>query len=509
MVTKPGAKKVGKEKSGLAATKKFVLQKKLKAALPAHERPKADEVLWEKSGGVCALCGRALLPADAEPDHRIPSSNDGTDELGNLYLAHRTCNRSRGNLPFGVARPIVEFKAFCDESEGVTFDDVIDRYLPPGKSRYPIAYEVVGSNIVVGLGGQKVTAPLYTDPATQVQYFFMEVPPQFIHNDAGVQPRKIMHTHVRALGLDFVQRPVHEPSNCRLVATADGSGMLLQFDGQHKTTAQLLLQRDAIPTKVYIDPDVAMIQSLVLKIQQEIKKQPLTRSDTLAKLGDVMKRRLEIYFEETPGPRTEKGFVAFQAGVDRKAVAKEYSDELVRLVFFDDTNQLTAQVKPGAKEPPTTDKVVVERIIRPLLHTGLLDSDMEKANDRDHEREMVVLVLNTIVQKMLPTGWNHPGNELQRRRAQNFFYQASIGWWMEQLLLALRYVTQRIQEKQPLFVGDLTQEQRDQVVIVTEKLCDLAIWSTDQDETLKAMRSNTVKNLAPLLAKNEWKDLLP
>lgn len=122
---------------------------------------------------------------------------------------------------------------------------------------------------------------------------------------------------------------------------------------------------------------------------------------------------------------------------------------------------------------------------------------------------MVVLVLNTMVKKMLPAAWNAPGNELAKRRAQNFFYQASIGWWMEQLLLALRYVTQRIEDRKPLFIGDLSQTQRDQVVGVVEKLCDLDIWSTDDEDVLKAMRSNTVKNLAPYLANYSWKSLLP
>lgn len=500
-----------KKTQGSNKPKSFKLQKKLRASLPEHERAAADEHLWKKSGGLCALCNRPLVASEAEPDHRIATSDGGADELANLYLAHRTCNRSRGNLRYEVARPLVAFKAFADEREGVTFDDVLDEYRESASlpSRKLFALSRTDGSITIEWGTTSVTSPVFTDPATGVEYFFVEAPIEYVCNDVEVQPRQIMHHHVRALAVDFVSRPVHEPSNARLVFHSEATAQLLQFDGQHKTTAQLLLGRLAVPMKVYIEPEISMVQALVLKIQQEIKKQPLTKSDTLAKLGDVMKRRLEAYATETPPPRTEKGFVEFQLASERKSVSKEYMSELYRLIFFDDDNLLREQVRPGSKSPPTTDKVIVERVIRPFVFTGLLDSDMEQEADRDQEREMVVLVLNTMVKKMLPAAWNAPGNELAKRRAQNFFYQASIGWWMEQLLLALRYVTQRIEDRKPLFIGDLSQTQRDQVVGVVEKLCDLDIWSTDDEDVLKAMRSNTVKNLAPYLANYSWKSLLP
>src|SRR5205823_3209846 len=129
--------------------------------------------------------------------------------------------------------------------------------------------------------------------------------------------------------------------------------------------------RTRIPMKVYVEPSVAMVQALVLKIQQEIKKQPLTRSDTLAKLGDVIKRRLDEYLL-TEGLHSEKGFIAAQPANEQKSIKKEYQQELQRLIFFDDTNLLSNAVRPGTKGAPTTDKVVIERIIRPLLHLELL-----------------------------------------------------------------------------------------------------------------------------------------
>lgn len=492
------------------APKSFTLAKKMKAALPEGERAGADAWLWQKSGGLCALCGRPLSPGDAEPDHRIPTDHQGADELSNLYLAHRTCNRSRGNLPFELARPVVEFKAFSDETRSLSFDSVIERYLvQQGKAaKQAIGFRLGTNQITLSCGSAKLEAEVFTDPATTTAFFFTEVPVSHIFNDTEVQPRLLMYSHVRALALDFAQRPVHEPSNCRLVKVSDNTAHLLQFDGQHKTTAQILLGREHIPVKIYVEPDVAMIQALVVKIQQEIKKQPLTKSDTLAKLGDVIKRHMEAYLNSAASPKTEVGFIGAQPKAERKTVTKLYEQELHRLVFFDDDNMLAKKVRPGKDPVPTTDKVVIEKIIAPLLHKKLLDLDMEATGGRDTERELVLLVLNTIANKMLPDKWWAPGNEVAAMRAKTFFYQGSISWWRDELLTALKYVTQRMKADEPLFIGDLDQAKRDHVVSVAEKLCDLDTWSTTDEGILEAMRSNTLTTLRQRLPHDIWKGLI-
>jgi hypothetical protein len=243
--------------------------------------------------------------------------------------------------------------------------------------------------------------------------------------------------------------------------------------------------------KIYVEPDIAMVQQLVLKIQQEIKKQPLTRSDTLAKLGDVIKRRLDEYHAPGSGPRTEAGFLAAQPKQDQAEVVLQYYQELQRLVFFDPENRLADAVRPGKKDAPTTDKVLINKIIKPLLHLKLLTSDMDNGPERDNERELILLVLNAIHASMLPEGWIN--DKLQRRRTQNFFYQGSIAWWLNVCLIpALRYVTIRIQESIPLFVGPLEQEHRDAMIEVVQQLCEWPLWSTEDEDDLKAMRSNTL-----------------
>ena len=54
------------------------------------------EYLLEKWGRECAYCGNKDIPLEVE--HIVPRSQGGTNRVGNLALACRECNQSKGNL---------------------------------------------------------------------------------------------------------------------------------------------------------------------------------------------------------------------------------------------------------------------------------------------------------------------------------------------------------------------------------------------------------------------------
>jgi len=475
----------------------YALSKSMLNKLDPKEREGASEWLWTKSAGLCALCGNALqleAPATIVPDHYVPEAKGGETSLANLYLAHRSCNSSRQDLDFEVAQPLTKFRSLSEHQGALDFDRVLREFVP-GPNGKPITFELLaGDRARIGFGHDVIDVPLWQDPATGVRYFFCDVPIDHITNDREIQPRVLMVPHVRKLALDFLERPVHEPSNCRLVMDSEKVGRLLQFDGQHKATAQILIGRKKIPTKIYIEPPIGMLQSLVIKIQQEIKKQPLTRSETLAKIGDVVARVLEEY-KDPSGKRTEKGLINSQPKDAQREVKSLYLNELMRIIFFDEDNKLVEIVRPGSRDAITTDKVICERIISPLLHKEMLDVDLDVAPDRDVERKNIIFILNSIAEQMLPASWNNPGSEVQRTRAENFFYQGSIGWWVSEFLIpGLKFIL-LIGDKKPLLTAEMDETQRGRVQKLIEAICSLSAWSTTSPDALKAMRSNTVKNV--------------
>jgi len=50
-----------------------------------------------RDGSTCYLCGQGLdLDDPFEIEHRKPVSAGGLDDLDNLAIAHRSCNRTKG-----------------------------------------------------------------------------------------------------------------------------------------------------------------------------------------------------------------------------------------------------------------------------------------------------------------------------------------------------------------------------------------------------------------------------
>ncbi len=61
-----------------------------------HAKGKRVSVI-ARDGENCWLCGRFVAPRKRSLDHVIPKSKGGTNDIGNLRLAHKSCNGRRGN----------------------------------------------------------------------------------------------------------------------------------------------------------------------------------------------------------------------------------------------------------------------------------------------------------------------------------------------------------------------------------------------------------------------------
>lgn len=54
------------------------------------------KLVWQKSGGVCAHCGRRpTSPRSQTVDHYVPQAFGGTNDLRNLMPLCRACNQNR------------------------------------------------------------------------------------------------------------------------------------------------------------------------------------------------------------------------------------------------------------------------------------------------------------------------------------------------------------------------------------------------------------------------------
>lgn len=85
--------------------------------------------------------------------------------------------------------------------------------------------------------------------------------------------------------------------------------------------------------KVYVEPSVEMLQELVVQIQQNIKKVPLSTPDTLKKLSDVIRDKLDKYKVAQGTSRTEVGFVLSQPRDQQSKMKKQFFGDLCNIVL--------------------------------------------------------------------------------------------------------------------------------------------------------------------------------
>jgi hypothetical protein len=252
--------------------------------------------------------------------------------------------------------------------------------------------------------------------------------------------------------------------------------------------------------KFYVDPDPAMIQRLVVQIQQGIKKRPLSTTDTLKKLDDVIQDKVAEYRALHDGKcPTEIELVSAQPLQDQGTFKKHLLNNFEFAVLNDDNLEIKEYVSTkNDRNFPLTDKVLVAKIIRPLVCQELLDSPLDDSLARETEREIVVQIINRIIGNMLSGKWapksQGSGEDLSTQRARAFFMQGAVGWWLKAILLPAL---------QPLFVmakwkrlfleplDDAIQERLDNYIDI---ICGWEIWSTTDEDKIAALRSNTVSN---------------
>ena len=63
--------------------------------------------LLMRDGPTCHICGQEEDRSDPfEIEHIVPKAAKGSDDLTNLGLAHRSCNRAKGSKAIGSKRAI-------------------------------------------------------------------------------------------------------------------------------------------------------------------------------------------------------------------------------------------------------------------------------------------------------------------------------------------------------------------------------------------------------------------
>ena len=189
---------------------------------------------------------------------------------------------------------------------------------------------------------------LYKCPTTGWHYFYATLDVLLIDSDdevdesVGLQPRYLIKDKVFSLFRHFQGHPVMQPSIGRMA----GSHIRL-FDGQHKIAALLMNNRTVFECKIYLDPDLRLLDnSRNIAAHDAFAQTRFYASIMVLKLGAEFSKDFEDFKNlEQPQLKSEHAFFAYLLNKPNTMLTKaelnrRFRAHLYRSVLSDTRNTL-------------------------------------------------------------------------------------------------------------------------------------------------------------------------
>ncbi len=215
-------------------------------------------------GRTCFATGHAI-PSDAAMhfDHIRAYATGGASSLENIAPMCEPHNKAKGSLPLEDFRVKLRMQEFFSQQRDGTLHDLLAYFKqkdPAFNFGTPVVVSVSSDSITVSSAGLDSSYVLHKCPTTGWRYFYATLPIAILDSDdaddsgAGLQPRFLIEEKMFELFRHFQTRPVLQPSIGRV-----RSGNIVIFDGQHKIAALLWNGRKHFECKVYLDPDLRLL----------------------------------------------------------------------------------------------------------------------------------------------------------------------------------------------------------------------------------------------------------
>lgn len=370
--------------------------------------------------GVCFICGREIdlvLHEDAtDIDHIVPTAYGGKDDPTNFALTHSSCNRAKQDSNLEVARVLQQFSeirnALATENRGPNLDDVL-RF--KGGARYEIKFTRNGDRLRFSLSAmgdnQIQDVPIYTDRLSGFEYFFVELPIEYLYHDDKINPRSIGQNLSKLIKEFHLKRPQLHISLAWIDLQDGSSSRVKVFDGQHKAAAQILLGARRLPVRVFINPDADILLTTNTNAGTTLRQVAFDKS-VQRRLGSALYiDRIQRFQEETRRSEddfnfSERDLLKYFKGESRE-IRRYILDAVRDSVTHHPENKLRDYVDFGGRgtERPLSYSSIEKTfysffIFQDVLDTPL-DSRMEEGeNPRELEKAQILRVMNIIAEEI-------------------------------------------------------------------------------------------------------------
>ena len=380
--------------------------------------------LWEKQNHKCFVSGKEIdleLHKDSiDIDHVIAISKGGPDDPSNFALELSSPNRSKSDKDLNYARSVwnyrnLEEKIQNERNESPNLDDVLKLY---GGSKFELEYKIENGFIRFTYSKMQkseiISLPIYKDPLSNFEYFFVTLPIEYIFHDEEINPRKI-NSSITKLMDEFYNGYPQLQVSLGYISGTSGKSKVMLFDGQHKASAQIFLNTRNLPVRVFINPDTKKLIDTNLHAGTTLKQVAFDKS-VISGLGSLIYKQHITQYQEIKNLDADNFSFSevdllnvFNA--EQKQLKKYIADDIKDFVNASPENKLMDFVEMGGRstEKPlsysTLDKTLYTQFINKTPLSKPFDYKKEDGkNPRDLEKKQLIRLMNIIADKLLLNG---------------------------------------------------------------------------------------------------------
>ena len=467
--------------------------------------------ILRQHGRKCYATGHPIPEGQAVHfDHIKAFADGGVSEPNNIAPMCEMHNKAKGRLPLYDFRTRLRLQKFFQTGDALTLKDLL-RYLRDegditvyGQGTFVTE---TGDTVQIETPDDTMSHRLYTCPTTGWRYFYATLPVSLLDSDddedqkVGLQPRYLIFDKVFELFRHFQRHPVLQPSVGRV-----HQGRILLFDGQHKIAALLWTGRREFECKIYLDPDLRLLNQTNIAAHDKFAQTRFYSSIMVMKLGSEFGADFEQYKNlEDDAPKSEAGFMRYlqqgpEQATPRGELNKRFRSYLFNAVLQHSDNRIAPLVSNSNRstdEHPLTIDMLSKSIFSDFLSTEPSDDNMATdAYRRDKEIENVVELMNMLYDMALGS-WNPKAgkNDDNQRRLNRMFRSKSIMAWSELMRDAVcaKLELHDAEERAQPFYRELSPADLARLKHVVARLADWSMWdappNSDIDRVLADNKS--------------------
>lgn len=395
------------------------------AGLSNDQRRALENRLLQRQAGKCFICDKpidvVLHAGQLDIDHIDPLANQGLDEENNFALTHSSCNRSKGSSDLRVARRMAEFEELQQTAReagarGANLGHVLRRY---GGAKSDLRLKRTGDSVEFVLLDETIhRVPIYKDRLSGMEYFFSQMPIEFLHHDDRINPRGI-GANIRGLIEEFMKkRPqLHVSLGWWAPEDGDDSGPVKVFDGQHKAAAQILLGVNKLPIRVFVNPDKNVLLTANTNAGDKLRQVAFDAA-VMRHLGSTLYAERVRQYQELKGLEkddykfSERDLVTFFRGEHREML--RYIIDAVRdSITYNKENKLMEFVEwagKGADRPLAYASIertfFSEFLYQKALENGISEGMDTGENLRLLEQSQIVRLMSLFASVFFVGSWD-------------------------------------------------------------------------------------------------------